>query len=70
MENFKAYEIDFGGIIAYYSAKTRGRARYLAAKDIRNADLTKTRGDALMKIKCRRAEWKDHLVEKEGSIIT
>lgn len=55
-----AYEIAWGGITGYYTAETRGRARWKAALSIEDA-WPRKRGprEILIELRCKRAPWMD-----------
>ena len=53
--DWRAWEVTCCGIVGVAIARTRGRARYLAARAAAEVGYAKTSGEALLTIKCRRA---------------
>lgn len=65
MPGLKTWEISLWGMAGYYCAVSRARARYLGALAIDEAGWCSVR-EALVKMKCRRAAWKDLDAECRG----
>lgn len=56
---FCCWEVTFAGITARVFARSRGRARYIAARDIKEVGWASSIGEAFVGMKCRRASEHD-----------
>ena len=54
-EDWKCWVIDIFGMSAKVFALSRGRARFIAARSLREAGYVRNIGEAFKKMKCRRA---------------
>lgn len=54
-EDWKCWVIDIFGMSAKVFALSRGRARFIAARSLREVDYVRSIGEAFQKMKCWRA---------------
>lgn len=65
-DSLYAWEVTHSGITARVVARTRSRARYLAARSITESGFAVSLGDAIKELRCRRAPEHDVLAEEIG----